>query len=207
MVEKNNRSPEQNQPPVNRNIEAWFADLEKRILKEKENKEKKAKELRKLLTSKELKTLIEWIKSEEARKKLKMALDKIWRDFDQIWDDPEKLAELAKLITEIKDKNIESTQEKLSDFHKSIDNYSPSQKNYLSSKLFWDKLLNRAENPQNILDQALWLIIWIIDSIAVIWNFSKDLIKWIITLPKDIYDEIASKNTKKNQKNDNKNKK
>ena len=196
MAENNKKSPEKNNLKPQNNIEAGFANLEKKISEEKENKEKKAKELRKILTSKELKTLVEWIESQKLRAKLKNSLDKIWRDLDNIWDNPEKLAQLAKLITEIKEQSIESTQEKLSDFHKAMDTYSPKKQNYLSSKLFGNKLLNRAENPKNILDEALWLIIWIIDSIAVIWNFSKDLVVWIVTFPKDIYDEIKSKKNK-----------
>lgn len=197
-MEKNNKKNPEIHKNIDspKNVEAGFADLEKKLQEERENKEKKARELRKILTSKELKALIEWIKSEKLRTKLKNSLEKIWRDLDSIWDDPEKLAELAKLITEIKEQNIESTQEKLSDFHKAMDSYSPKKQNYLSSKLFGDKLLIRAEDPQNILDEALWLIIWIIDSIAVIWNFSKDLVVWLISLPKDIIDEIKNSKNK-----------
>ena len=48
-------------------------------------------------------------------------------------------------------------------------------------KLFPEKLINKAKNPQNISDQIMWISLWITNSVVLISDVFYNLWKWIIT--------------------------
>jgi hypothetical protein len=61
----------------------------------------------------------------------------------------------------------------------------------LISKILPKNLIKRAENPQNVWDQILWLWIWTVESVAITWKFVWETAIWILKSPYDLY-QIAT---------------
>jgi len=65
--------------------------------------------------------------------------------------------------------------------------YNIEKPDYISSKIFGEKLLSKAKNPQNFWDQLIWIPMWIWESGEAIVMYSYHLWKWIILSPYHFY--------------------
>jgi len=66
-------------------------------------------------------------------------------------------------------------------------NFNIEKPQYISSKLFWEKLVSKARNPQWIGDQLIWIPIGIWESGEAIVIFSYQVWKWILLSPYHLY--------------------
>ena len=62
-----------------------------------------------------------------------------------------------------------------------------------TTKVFWQKLLNRWKNPKSISDQFIWWWIWLFNSTEAIAKISINLLVWIWKSIPDIYKIISWK--------------
>lgn len=160
---------------------------EKKIKEERlkilENEEK----LRIILTWQELQKLLRDIKLRENNEKITQELDALRNLVEKRGisiEDSKSFEQIATKLEKEADK-IEKEDEK------EEKNGIFWQNKYISDKIYPSSMLSRWENPENILDEIIWLVIWITDSMAAIAKLSKDVAVDFVKLPYDIYKSIT----------------
>lgn len=152
---------------------------------EKERKEffEKQKELRKILTSEKLQKLIQKIEKNKNKWEILSSLEELKSIINKNEIKISEKEKLEKIATKLeKEREKEEKQDKESKNDQDI-----WQNIYISGKIYSDSMLKRWENPDNILDEVIGLIIWITDSLWAIAIFWKDLAIDFVKLPYDIY--------------------
>ena len=87
---------------------------------------------------------------------------------------------------------LKNSRDLIDDIKKDL-NIFKSEDWVFSTKLFWQNLLHRAKNPQNITDEIIWWWIWLFNSSEAVAKISIDLIIWIWKTIPDIYKIISWK--------------
>jgi len=62
-----------------------------------------------------------------------------------------------------------------------------------TTKIFWQKLLDRWKNPKNVSDQLIWWWIWLFNSTEAIAKISVNLLIWVWKTIPDIYNILRWK--------------
>ena len=62
-----------------------------------------------------------------------------------------------------------------------------------TTKIFWQKLLDRWKNPKNVSDQLIWWWIWLFNSTEAITKISVNLLIWVWKTIPDIYNILRWK--------------
>lgn len=169
--------------------------LEKNKLDElsSEEKEKKLKEetekflenknkLRKFLTWEKLEWLIKEIKKFHNKEKISQKIEEL----KNIVESSEIPLDKVKNIEEIKNEIEKETKN--------------NDKKFTEDEFFWQKWISivlygssvvaRWENPQSILDEFVWLVVWLTDSLWTLAKFWKDIVVDFVKLPYDIYKNL-----------------
>lgn len=81
---------------------------------------------------------------------------------------------------------LKNSKDLIDDIKKNINIFNGKDWKF-TTKLFWQKLLNKAKNPLNISDQIIWWWIWLFNSSEAISIISINLIIWVWKTIPDIY--------------------
>ena len=99
------------------------------------------------------------------------------------------ILQAREILKDISKKKREAFRQSIED-----DIYRPEEYTYtLSPILFWNRLIQRGKNPQNINDQLLGAGIGLFDSTEAIILFTYALWKWILLTPYHIYLILSGK--------------
>lgn len=171
---------------------SWGLTESQKLLKEEERKKMEA-ELRSLVASKELKKLMETVESQKLRNKLKDALwDAKEHNIDELANDPEKLKQALNVLAELR----ESTKENLNDYKREVEkSFYRAKNSYATNKIFSEKFLQKLEDPQNIIDQIMWVMVGLLNNLETGVIFWKDLVVGFVKAPYDIYKDIKKWNS------------
>jgi len=142
-----------------------------------------------------------WIYKESIKNLLK--LKENINSKNDIFNLKEKLKNLSSHLSEEKKKEfilaIEWAKEILKnsrDLIKNIKNdlniFKPDDWKF-TTKVFWQKLLNRWKNPKNVSDQLIWWWIWLFNSTEAITKISVNILIWVWKTIPDIYNILRWK--------------
>ena len=142
-----------------------------------------------------------WIYKESVKKLIKLE-EKI-KNNDNIAEIEKELENLSSHLSEEKKKEfrlaIEWAKEILKNSRDLIDNiksdiniFTPKTWDF-TTKVFWQKLLQRAKNPKTFSDEIIWGWIWLFNSSEAIAKISVNLLIWIWKSIPDIYKIISWK--------------
>lgn len=81
---------------------------------------------------------------------------------------------------------IKNSKELIDNIKKDINIFTPKNWDF-TTKLFWQKLLNKAKNPKNLWDELIWWWIWLFNSSEAVAKVSINLLIWIWKTVPDIY--------------------
>lgn len=81
---------------------------------------------------------------------------------------------------------LKNSRDLIEDIKKDINIFTPKDWEF-TTKIFWQKLLYKAKNPQNFWDQLIWWWIWLFNSSEAIAKISINLLIWIWKTIPDIY--------------------
>lgn len=160
-----------------------FEEDKKKLDNERLKFYEKQKKLKKLLTSEKLQKLIKKIEKDKNKWEILSSLEELKSIIDKNELDLSEKENLENIASKLeKERETEDNQDKNS----KSDDYI-WQENYISGKIYSDRILRRWENPEHILDEVLGLLIGMTDSLWTIAIFSKDLAIDFVKLPYDIY--------------------
>ena len=136
-----------------------------------------------------------WIYKEEIKKLINLQ-EKIQNKND-ILKLEEELKNLSSHLSEEKKKEfrlaiewakeiLKNSKDLIEDIKKDL-NIFKSEDWKFTTKLFWQKLLNKWKNPQNFSDEIIWGSIWLFNSSEAVAKISIKLIIWIWKTIPDIY--------------------
>ncbi len=88
-----------------------------------------------------------------------------------------KIIEIKKLTKEIQSWIEELRSEML---NKHFEELKLTANDLTTRWWYSPKLLERIENPKNLADQLMWILVWIVETSVVLWRLWYDLWKWIV---------------------------
>ncbi len=163
-------------------INAW-------VLKEKELLEKLSLEISRdfSISEKLAKKLIfeTHLNLDNLRQDIKDENNNLDKDFEFDKDKLDKLLFVLKWAKEFIEKASKQEIEELKTILEKKDIILNNDSEIIK-KLFSEKLINKAKNPQNISDQIIWISLWITNSVILISDVLYNFWKWIITSIPDL---------------------